>query len=312
MFRLIKLSLNPQYDFCHFDGKVDKSSGRKTNAKNEIRQYFYFKRLDLYLYHVYTSFSIEIGGILIMLYGSLADVDFQGKEEVYKTNSSLKDQEEFKVDINGKEYSFKFLQSGDEEAEQGEIMNAWDVNGKLVKYVQSIHLVGQSDYDEYDDILYKDELYELCAYTILDNQIILIDDFWLNPDSATGLQPEDYGAKDYTERTISSMPLNISNVTKLLLFERQASSIDGFDNYYRKSKISKEDLEILKKFIDAKKEMLNKNNNKGNHKISEIEDVISDRRPENVNDVTETIHKQVGNNEIGKDNSEINPEQETR
>ena len=36
MFRLIKLPLNPQYDFYHFDGKVDKSSGRKTNAKNEI------------------------------------------------------------------------------------------------------------------------------------------------------------------------------------------------------------------------------------------------------------------------------------
>ena len=36
MFRLIKLPLNSQYDFYHFDGKVDKSSGRKTNAKNEI------------------------------------------------------------------------------------------------------------------------------------------------------------------------------------------------------------------------------------------------------------------------------------
>lgn len=36
MSRLIKLPLNPQYDFYHFDGKVDKSSGRKTNAKNEI------------------------------------------------------------------------------------------------------------------------------------------------------------------------------------------------------------------------------------------------------------------------------------
>ena len=36
MFRLIKIPLNPQYDFYHFDGKVDKSSGRKTNAKNEI------------------------------------------------------------------------------------------------------------------------------------------------------------------------------------------------------------------------------------------------------------------------------------
>ena len=36
MFRLIKLPLNPQYDFYYFDGKVDKSSGRKTNAKNEI------------------------------------------------------------------------------------------------------------------------------------------------------------------------------------------------------------------------------------------------------------------------------------
>ena len=36
MFRLIKLPLNPQYDFYHFDGKIDKNSGRKTNAKNEI------------------------------------------------------------------------------------------------------------------------------------------------------------------------------------------------------------------------------------------------------------------------------------
>ena len=52
--------------------------------------------------------------------------------------------------------------------------------------------------------------------------------------------------------------------------------------------------------------------NPNTHDISEIEDVISDRRLENVNDVTETIRKQVGNNEIGKDNLEINPEQETK
>ena len=43
MFRLIKLPLNPQYDFYHFDGKVDKSSGRKTNAKNEIIVNYNFK-----------------------------------------------------------------------------------------------------------------------------------------------------------------------------------------------------------------------------------------------------------------------------
>ena len=36
MFRLIKIPINPQYDFYHFDGKVDKSSGRKTNALNEV------------------------------------------------------------------------------------------------------------------------------------------------------------------------------------------------------------------------------------------------------------------------------------
>lgn len=36
MLRLIKISINPQYDFYHFDGKVDKSSGRKTNANNEV------------------------------------------------------------------------------------------------------------------------------------------------------------------------------------------------------------------------------------------------------------------------------------
>lgn len=36
IFRLVKLPINPQYDFYHFDGKVEKSSGRKTNAKNEV------------------------------------------------------------------------------------------------------------------------------------------------------------------------------------------------------------------------------------------------------------------------------------
>ena len=37
IFRLVQLPINPQYDFYHFDGKVDKSSGRKTNIKyNEI------------------------------------------------------------------------------------------------------------------------------------------------------------------------------------------------------------------------------------------------------------------------------------
>lgn len=36
IFRLVKIPINPQYDFYHFDGKVDKSSGRKTNAKNEV------------------------------------------------------------------------------------------------------------------------------------------------------------------------------------------------------------------------------------------------------------------------------------
>ena len=36
IFQLIKLPINQQYDFYHFDGKVDKGSGRKTNAQNEI------------------------------------------------------------------------------------------------------------------------------------------------------------------------------------------------------------------------------------------------------------------------------------
>lgn len=37
MSRLVQLPINPQYDFYHFDGKVDKSSGRKTNIKdNEV------------------------------------------------------------------------------------------------------------------------------------------------------------------------------------------------------------------------------------------------------------------------------------
>ena len=44
MFRLVQLPINPQYDFYHFDGKVDKSSGRKTNIKtNEI-----IKNLNVY------------------------------------------------------------------------------------------------------------------------------------------------------------------------------------------------------------------------------------------------------------------------
>ena len=36
IFRLVKIPINPQYDFYHFDGKVENSRGRKTNAKNEI------------------------------------------------------------------------------------------------------------------------------------------------------------------------------------------------------------------------------------------------------------------------------------
>lgn len=36
MFRMVQIPINPQYDFYHFDGKVDKSSGRKTNSKNEV------------------------------------------------------------------------------------------------------------------------------------------------------------------------------------------------------------------------------------------------------------------------------------
>ena len=163
-----------------------------------------------------------------MLYNSLANVDFEDKKEMYKTNSS---QEEFSVNINGKECSFKFLEQGDKEAEPGEIASAWEVNGKLVKYAQSIHLVGEQDYDEDANILYQDDVSEYCAYTILDNQIVVIDDFCLDPNSVNGLQPADYGAKDYSEITILSMPLNINNATKLLLFERQASREDGFDNY---------------------------------------------------------------------------------
>lgn len=42
------------------------------------------------------------------------------------------------------------------------------------------------------------------------------------------------------------------------------------------------------------------------HDISEIEEVVSDRRKENVNDITRIIHNQVGNNEIEKDDSAIN------
>ena len=36
MVRLIEMPVNSQYDFYHFDGKVDKGSGRKTNAKDEV------------------------------------------------------------------------------------------------------------------------------------------------------------------------------------------------------------------------------------------------------------------------------------
>ena len=48
------------------------------------------------------------------------------------------------------------------------------------------------------------------------------------------------------------------------------------------------------------------------HTISEIEEVISDRRLESVNGVTETIHDQVGKSEIGDGNPEINPDQKTK
>lgn len=34
MYRLIEIPINPQYDFYHFDGKVEKGSGRKTDKKN--------------------------------------------------------------------------------------------------------------------------------------------------------------------------------------------------------------------------------------------------------------------------------------
>lgn len=88
---------------------------------------------------------------------------------------------------------------------------------------------------------------------------------------------------------------------------------DDCINYDKVEFAKSEDDEVLEKYCtdkDGKEVKISLNPN--THDISEIEDVISDRRPENVNDVTETIHKQVGNNEIGKDNSEINPEQETK
>ena len=45
------------------------------------------------------------------------------------------------------------------------------------------------------------------------------------------------------------------------------------------------------------------------HDISEIKDIISDRRLENVNNVTKTIHNQVRTNEIGNEDQAINPEE---
>ena len=36
MVRLVEIPINSQYDFYHFDGKVDKGSGRKTNTKDEV------------------------------------------------------------------------------------------------------------------------------------------------------------------------------------------------------------------------------------------------------------------------------------
>lgn len=74
-----------------------------------------------------------------------------------------------------------------------------------------------------------------------------------------------------------------------------------------------EDNEVLEKYCtdkDGKEVKISLNPN--THDISEIEEVISDRRAENVNDVTGTIHSQVGNNEIGNDSPEINPDQETK
>lgn len=88
---------------------------------------------------------------------------------------------------------------------------------------------------------------------------------------------------------------------------------DDCINYDEVEFAKSEDDEVLEKYCtdkDGKEVKISLNPN--THDILEIEDVISDRRPENVNDVTETIYKQVGNNEIGKDNSEINPEQETK
>ena len=178
-----------------------------------------------------------------MLDYSLGNVNFQEKKEIYKSNSF---KEGIKININGKEYKIEFVEVGFEEVEQGETMLALKINGKLVRYAQGLRFVGQSEYDEEDDILYQDEVSELCTYTIIDDEIIIISNFWLNPNSVMAI-PEDYGANDYDELTILEVPLNTNNVKKLLLFEEE-NECDGAGNYYRKSRISKEDLSIIERF----------------------------------------------------------------
>lgn len=120
-------------------------------------------------------------------------------------------------------------------------------------------------------------------------------------------------------------------IEKIIAKERQRFDEDG-DNQWRKElqdentikEIFENSFEVrrylqtLRQIQDKLQQIEQVNDNKEQteseltsytHDISEIKDIISDRRLENVNNVTKTIHNQVRTNEIGNEDQAINPEE---
>ena len=123
-------------------------------------------------------------------------------------------------------------------------------------------------------------------------------------------------------------------IEKIIEKERQRFDEDS-DNLWRKE-LQDEDtirevfensfevrryLETLRQIQDKLQQIKQVNDNKEQtesdltpytHDISEIEEATSDRRLENINNVTETIHNQVRSNERENGNQAISPDQETK
>lgn len=101
MYRLIEIPINPQYDFYHFDGKVEKGRGRKTDKKNnEITAIpEVIKRLNIKgVICTWDALNTQKNTVEAVIRGK-GDYEGAYKKEIEKSHSQIITKEEYKCSL---------------------------------------------------------------------------------------------------------------------------------------------------------------------------------------------------------------------